>query len=186
MIKKTTLLCLSLCFIIFTACSNDDGSSTPNDQNGEVSLSQLSNGEGALASTGAINLDWQGNAYWELTSTSLTSNGVSYYVWEVIMDGPTDAEYIRIQIVEEESSVSNDMPSNGIYTLGGSMDENDIQIYTNEGDYFFSLTSNGEFELTKNGDVLEITLQATDLESGGIGEDETFIDVNLALKALKD
>ncbi|NBC58810.1 MAG: hypothetical protein GVY05_11080 [Bacteroidetes bacterium] len=181
---KSKLFYLLLVLVVFSSCeSDDDGNATTSDSQNEISLDELSNGEGAVASTGAINLDWQGNAYWELTSTSLTSNGVSYYVWEVIMDGPTDAEYIRIQIVEEETSVSNDMPSDGIYTLGGSMDENDIQIYTNEGDYFFSLTSNGEFELTKNGDVLEITLEATDLESGGIGEDETFIDVSLAVKA---
>lgn len=185
MIKKTKIIYFLLFFIAFTACENDDSDDNPPADQNDVSLDQVNDGQGIVETTGDANLDWQSNANWEY-STTINSGGVYYSIWEVIMEGPTDDEYIRIRIVEEESSVSNNAPSDGIYTLGGSMDENDIQIYSSEGNYFFSLTSNGEFDLSKNGDVLEITLEATDLESGGIGEPETFIDVNLALKASKN
>ena len=185
MIKNSKIIYCLLCFIALTACESDDSdANTPADQN-DVSLDQINDGQGIVETTGDANLDWQSNANWEY-STTINSGGVNYSIWEVIMEGPTNEEYIRIKIVEDESSVSNNAPSDGIYTLGGSMDENDIQIYSSEDNYFFSLKSNGEFELTKNGDVLEITLEATDLESGGIGEPEKFIDVNLALKASKN
>ena len=148
-----------------------------------ISLDQLSNGEGAVATTGAVNLEWNSNAFWELTSTSLVSDGVAYNVWKVTIEGPTTEDYIWIQIVEAQESSTQEGPDDGTYVLGGSMDENDISVYTSEDSYFFAPSSDGQFELTKNGDVLEITLEATELEKGGIGSTDDFIDIDLAVKA---
>jgi hypothetical protein len=181
---NTKIVYLLLVLVAFSSCESDDndGSTTPDNPTG-ISLDQLSNGEGVVATTGAANLDWNGNAFWELTSTSLVSGGVAYNVWQVTIDGPTTEDYIRIQIVEPQESSTQEGPDDGTYVLGGSMDENDISVYTSEDSYFFEPSSSGQFELTNTGDVLEITLEATGLEKAGIGSSDELIDVNLAVKA---
>ena len=175
-----TLLLITVPFIF--SCSDDDDEVAPADQS-QVSLNQITDGQGAVVTTGAVSLDWEGNATWDLTSTSLVSNGVSYYVWEVILEGPTVDDYIRIQIVEDQDQSTEEGPDDGTYILGGSMDQNDISVYTSADSYFFDNSSDGEFELTKAGNVFQITLQATGLEKGGIGSSDELIDVNLAVKA---
>jgi len=180
---KTKIIYLLLVLVVFSSCeSDDDGTATPDNSN-EISLDQLSNGEGVVATTGAANLDWSGNAFWELTSNSLVSGGVAYNVWQVTIEGPTTEDYIRIQIVEAQETSTQDGPDDGTYVLGGSMDENDISVYTSEDSYFFEPSSSGQFELVNTGDVLEITLEAVELEKGGIGSSDDFIDVELAVKA---
>ena len=159
MYNLKTLTFLFILLFAISSCSDDDGvspssSSDDNDQS-SISLEQLTNGEGVVATTGDANLDWNGNAFWELTSTSLVSGGVAYNVWKVTVEGPTTEDYIRIQIVEAQESSTQEGPDDGTYELGGSMDENDISVYTSEDSYFFEPSSSGQFELTKNGDVLK-------------------------------
>jgi len=187
-LKKLTFLFILL--LAISSCSDDDdgvssSSSDTNDDQTSLSLDELSDGEGAVATTGAMNLTWNGNATWQFYTT-INSGGVNYSVWEVNLNGPTSDDYIRIQVVEAEESSTQDGPDDGTYELGGSMDENDISVYTSEDSYFFEPSSNGQFELSKNGDVLEITLEASGLEKGGIGSSDDLIDVNLALKALNN
>lgn len=182
--KFTIRFVLITLFIVPFAfsCSDDDDEAVPADQN-RISLDQLADGKGAVVSTGAVSLDWEGDATWDLTSTSLVSNGVSYYVWEVILEGTTADDYIRIQIVEDQDASTEEGPDDGTYVLGGSMDENDISVYTSTDSYFFDPSSSGQFELTKSGSVLQITLEATGLEKGGIGSSDDLIDLSLAVKA---
>ena len=63
------------------------------------------------------------------------------------------------------------------------MGQNDLRVSVGSDNYYFVLPSVGSFTLTKNGDRWNIELNAEDIESGGIGEDDKIIDVNAALKA---
>ncbi|QCK15620.1 hypothetical protein [Mangrovivirga cuniculi] len=172
---------MSVCVIIFSCSDDEDENLTPNNPDG-IALDNVSDGQGKAASSGSLNLNWTGNASWEST-TSINSGGITYLRWIVTLEGPTSEDYIRIQIVENEANSSEAGPDDGTYIIGGSMDENDVSVYTSEDSYFFDPSSDGEFVLTKSGNVLEITLDANNLEKGGIGSSDQLIDLDLALKA---
>ena len=67
MIKKTTLLLLSLCFIIFTACSDDDNGT--DDPNGDSNTSGT--GTADINFSGDINKTLGDYATWEITEDQL-------------------------------------------------------------------------------------------------------------------
>jgi|GEM_PF-2761497 len=67
MIKKATLLCLSLCFIIFTACSDDDNGT--DDQNGGSNTGGT--GTADVTFSGDLNKTLGDYATWEITDDQL-------------------------------------------------------------------------------------------------------------------
>lgn len=181
---KTYFVLIALAFM---GCSEDDANDN-NDDNGDnnnqgISLSEVTDGNGIIGVTGDLDLTIEGDAVWEST-TDITSNGVTYSRWIVTVDGANTGEEVSIQIVEDQDASTQDGPDDGEYILGGSMDENDVSIYTDTDSYFFVPSSTGSFTISRGAsdNILEIVISANGMEKGGIGADE-IVDLEGAIKA---
>lgn len=151
-----------------------------------ATLSEVAGGEGRVAVFGDAAFVWTDTASWEQTSSSLTINGCSYSRWTVTMSGNEADDEFELDIMEDQAGCTEEGPDDGTYALAsGGMTDNDVSLFTNGTSYFLDPGSEGSFTLTKSaqGEVLQIELQADGLESGGIGGEDTFVDINAAFKA---
>jgi len=186
--KQSALLLIFVFASFLTACDKDEDENNDNSNNNQpsgVSLDNLNNGEAAIEAMGDTTFTWNDTCYYEYWTT-INSGGTLYDQWKVTMPGANSGDNLNILILQEDTTVtgSQDIPPvEGTYALGGSMDENSVTVSVGPDFYSFRTTSAGSFTLTKNGDVWNIELNAEDLESGGIGEDDKFIEINAALKA---
>lgn len=165
--------------------SNNNNNNTPTD---EISLDNLNDGEAAIEAMGDTAFAWTDTCYYEYWTT-LQSSGTLYDEWKVTMPGPNPGDELVIDILQVDTTATGSqdvIPADGTYTIGGSMDENDVSVSIGSDFYSFRTTSAGSLTLTKNGEVWNIELNAEDLESGGIGEEDKFISINAALKAVPE
>lgn len=174
------------------ACSDDPVSSNQddddnNDDAGELQLSDINDGEGLIDITGDVTNRWQGQARWS-DGGRFATGGVSYSAWIVsVTDG--SGEQFGLQIVEREDSSTMPGPDNGSYDVGSGQIENYVSINTGSVPFLSNNSSGGSFTVTRSSDddnVLEIELIATDLEKGGIGQQDEFVDVQAVIKASVD
>jgi len=177
--------------VFATSCDKDDDDDNNTNNNppaNEVSLSALDEGEGAIASTGDTTIFWNDTARYEYY-TSPTSGGTSYDRWRVEMPGVNEGDELEIFILQVDDNPSeNDrvIPEDGTYEIGGSMVENDVTVRIGPDAYYFRNSSVGSLTLMKEGEVWNIELNVEGLESGGIGEVDKVIDIDVALKAIPD
>ena len=188
--RQITLLFTFFLTFIATSCDKDDDDNNNNagnnNTNNEVVLTNLGDGEGALEAIGDTVFFWSDSTTYDYFTT-LTSSGTTYDQWEITMSGSNPDEEMVIKILQVDSdpeAFERVIPEDGTYVFGGSMDENDVLVRVNSDTYFFNPSSVGSLTLNKNGEVWNIELNAEGLESGGIGEEDMIIDIEVALKAI--
>jgi hypothetical protein len=189
--KPHALLFIFILGTALVACDkddDDDDNSNNNNSTDEVSLANLNDGEAAIEASGDTAFAWSDTCYYEYWTT-LQSGGIVYDEWKITMPGPNPDDELVIDILQVDTTATGSqdvIPADGTYTLGGSMDENDVSVSVDGDFYSFRTSSAGSFTLTKNGEVWNIELSAEDLESGGIGEEDKFISINAALKVVPE
>jgi hypothetical protein len=188
-VSVSALAMLFALFFLTVACSDDPASANQDDDNdnnddtGEIQLSDINDGEGLIDITGDVTTRWQGQASLA-DGGRFATGGVSYSAWIVSVTDDSGEE-LTMQIVEREDSSTMPGPDNGTYDVGSGQIENSVTVRTDSVPFLSNPSSGGSFTLTQSSDgsVFEIELMATDLEKGGIGQQDEFVDVQAVIKA---
>jgi hypothetical protein len=170
-----------------TPTSNNNSNNNNNSSDTTVVLDDVTDGMGKASMFGDTTFTMEGSATWK-ENGSININGKAHSVWLLTMEGQNQDEELTLRIIEEDNNSTMAGPDDGTYQIGSGMTENEISVRTENKSYSSDLSSTGSFTLEQsdNGNVLEIVLNANQLELGGIGSQDEHIDVNGAFKATKN
>lgn len=166
--------------------ANGEGESEENEETIEVDLSNISEGEALTEVANDTSFTWHGRATWD-EGGRFNNRGTIYSEWFVTVSGE-NGEELSLNIVEPEESSSMNGPDDGTYEMGAGQTQNSLRLDTGNDVYLSVTTTEGTFTVSQvsDGSVLEIELEVTGLEIGGIGSQDEYIDVTAAIKANRE
>lgn len=182
--KRTKTYTLAIYFLLlatgltFSSCGDDDEEIIDDQTGGTITLDDVNDGQGEAVTTGDAIINFLGSTTWD-QSTNILFNGTEYERFYITLDGAND-DYVEVRLVQAVDNSTISGPESGTYTLGSSMQENTVSLEFLDDRYFFSTTSSGTVEVSREGDQVNIVLEASDLELAG-GDD--LINLNMAAKA---